>query len=177
MLTSLQPRDAAHAALLEALRASATSPARPLVVAANEPHLRRRRRAGAATSCPASYGGRGTSSRSASKELDESPSDDELHQIRIRTKRARYAAEAAAPIVGKPARAFAHAAAGLQDVLGDLNDAVVAARWLDEWAASTVRRTPGARGARRPGAAAARSARPLAPGLGGARGTELRAWM
>jgi CHAD domain-containing protein len=46
----------------------------------------------------------------------------------------RYAAEAAAPVVGKQARAFAHAAADLQDVLGDLNDAVAAAGRLDEWA-------------------------------------------
>ena len=30
---------------------------------------------------------------------------------------------------------FAHAASSLQDVLGDLNDSVVAARWLDDWAA------------------------------------------
>jgi CHAD domain-containing protein len=46
----------------------------------------------------------------------------------------RYAAEAAAPVVGKPARAFSHAAAKLQDVLGDLNDAVVAGAWLEAWA-------------------------------------------
>ena len=68
------------------------------------------------------------------EELPESPSDEELHAIRIRTKRARYAAEAATPVVGKQARAFAHAAAELQEVLGELNDAVVAARWLEHWA-------------------------------------------
>jgi CHAD domain-containing protein len=66
--------------------------------------------------------------------LGEHPPDAELHEIRIRTKRVRYAAEAVAPVVGKPARAFARAAAGLQEVLGDLNDAVVAAAWLEEWA-------------------------------------------
>ncbi len=67
------------------------------------------------------------------KKLDPDPPDAQLHEIRIRTKRVRYAAEAVAPIVGKQARAFARAAAGLQEVLGDLNDAVVAARWLEEW--------------------------------------------
>ena len=45
------------------------------------------------------------------KALGDEPTDAQLHEIRIRTKRVRYAAEAAAPIVGKPARAFAHAAA------------------------------------------------------------------
>jgi len=64
--------------------------------------------------------------------LDASPSDKDLHEIRIRTKRVRYAADASAPVVGKQARALARAAAGLQQVLGDLNDAVVAAAWLDE---------------------------------------------
>jgi CHAD domain-containing protein len=64
----------------------------------------------------------------------EDPSDAQLHEIRIRTKRVRYAADAATPVAGKPARALAHAAARLQDVLGDLNDARVAADWLDQWA-------------------------------------------
>jgi CHAD domain-containing protein len=67
--------------------------------------------------------------------LPDDPTNAQLHQIRIRTKRVRYAAEAAAPVAGKPARALAHAAARLQDVLGDLNDADVAAGWLDAWAA------------------------------------------
>ncbi len=69
--------------------------------------------------------------------LGERPSDEQLHEIRIRTKRVRYAADAAAAVVGKPARSFARAAAGLQEVLGDLNDAVVAASWLDVWLAET----------------------------------------
>ncbi|HEX2346133.1 MAG TPA: CHAD domain-containing protein, partial [Gaiellaceae bacterium] len=62
------------------------------------------------------------------------PTEEELHDIRIRTKRVRYAAEAVAPLVGRQARAFAAEAARLQEVLGDLNDAVVAERWLREWA-------------------------------------------
>lgn len=69
------------------------------------------------------------------KALGNPPSDEDLHAVRIRTKRARYAAEAVAPLLGKPARAFAEAAAGLQDVLGELNDAVVAEQWLRSWAA------------------------------------------
>jgi len=66
--------------------------------------------------------------------LGETPSDDALHDIRVRTKRVRYAAEAVAPVMGHGARSFAAAAANLQEVLGDLNDAVVAEGWLREWA-------------------------------------------
>ena len=66
--------------------------------------------------------------------LDAEPDDDELHGVRIKTKRARYASEAVAPVLGKRARAAAEAAADLQDVLGEHHDAVVAERWLREWA-------------------------------------------
>jgi CHAD domain-containing protein len=38
--------------------------------------------------------------------------------------------EAAEPVMGKPARRLAAAAADLQGVLGDMNDAVVAEDWL-----------------------------------------------
>ena len=38
------------------------------------------------------------------KKLGDSPTDAELHDIRIRTKRVRYAAEAIAPLVGRQAR-------------------------------------------------------------------------
>ena len=53
-----------------------------------------------------------------------------LHAVRIRAKRSRYAAEAVTPALGQPARRFAKAVAGLQEVLGDHQDAVVAATWL-----------------------------------------------
>ena len=64
--------------------------------------------------------------------LPESPADPELHRIRILAKRARYAAEAAAPVVGKVASRFADATAALQDVLGDHQDSVTAQQWLRE---------------------------------------------
>jgi CHAD domain-containing protein len=67
------------------------------------------------------------------KSIGDAPADDELHAVRIRTKRCRYAAEAVAPVLGKRARSFASDAAELQDVLGDFNDAVVAERRLREW--------------------------------------------
>lgn len=64
--------------------------------------------------------------RKAVRALPPQPGDDELHAIRIRGKRARYAAELAAGIVGKPARAFVKDAKAFQDVIGEHQDAVVA---------------------------------------------------
>lgn len=68
----------------------------------------------------------------AVSEVIDDPRDENLHAARIRAKRMRYAAEAVAPLFGKRARAFALAAAGLQDVLGEHQDAVVAGAWLRE---------------------------------------------
>jgi CHAD domain-containing protein len=62
----------------------------------------------------------------------EDASDASLHAVRIRAKRARYAAEAVSPVFGKRAEGFAKAAARLQDVLGDHQDSVVARAWLRE---------------------------------------------
>jgi len=63
--------------------------------------------------------------RKAVRRLDEPPSDAALHGVRIRAKRARYAADAVRPIVGAPAARLADRLADLQDALGELNDAVV----------------------------------------------------
>ncbi len=62
--------------------------------------------------------------------LPRHPPDADLHRVRILAKRARYAAEAAAPLAGRKAAALATALAGLQTVLGDHQDAVVAEAWL-----------------------------------------------
>ncbi|HEV2140449.1 MAG TPA: CYTH and CHAD domain-containing protein [Candidatus Dormibacteraeota bacterium] len=67
--------------------------------------------------------------RSAVKQLPDTPTDPELHRIRILAKRARYAAEAVAP-VAPAAAAFARAAARLQTVLGEHQDSVTAQAWL-----------------------------------------------
>jgi CHAD domain-containing protein len=68
--------------------------------------------------------------RSAIQKLPDVPTDPELHRIRILAKRARYAAEAVAPIVGKAATDFARAAAKLQTILGEHQDSVTAQAWL-----------------------------------------------
>jgi CHAD domain-containing protein len=67
-------------------------------------------------------------------DLGDEPTDPELHQVRIRAKRARYAAEAVVPAIGKGAKRFAKAVADLQDVLGEHQDAVVAGEWLRQHA-------------------------------------------
>jgi CHAD domain-containing protein len=62
------------------------------------------------------------------------PSSAQLHRIRIKSQQLRYAAEAAAPIIGKPARRTAAAAENAQTVLGLHHDAVAAEDWLRcEW--------------------------------------------
>jgi CHAD domain-containing protein len=66
------------------------------------------------------------------KALGDEPSDHELHRVRIRAKRCRYAAEAVAAALGKKPRKFARKVADLQDVLGEHQDAVVAEAWLRE---------------------------------------------
>jgi CHAD domain-containing protein len=60
------------------------------------------------------------------------PSDETLHAIRKRAKRARYAAEMSALVVGEPATRFAKALAGVQEVLGEHQDACVQRTWLRE---------------------------------------------
>ncbi len=69
--------------------------------------------------------------------LGDDPPDVELHGVRIRAKRARYAAEAVVPAFGKPAHAYARRVTQLQTVLGEHQDAVVAAEWLRRAAANT----------------------------------------
>jgi CHAD domain-containing protein len=64
--------------------------------------------------------------RKAVARLDDDPTDEELHETRIRAKRARYAAELAAPVLGKRGERFVSRAKGLQDVLGEHQDAAVA---------------------------------------------------
>ncbi|MFI5047575.1 MAG: CHAD domain-containing protein [Acidimicrobiia bacterium] len=68
--------------------------------------------------------------REAVDALDDDPADERLHEARIRAKRARYAAEAVAPAVGRDARRFASRIAEVQDILGEHQDSVVAERWL-----------------------------------------------
>ncbi|MFN8184194.1 MAG: CYTH and CHAD domain-containing protein [Candidatus Nanopelagicales bacterium] len=64
----------------------------------------------------------------------DGPSDD-WHEARIRAKKARYAAEAVAPVMGDHVKRFAKALAGVTEVLGEHQDAWVAQQTLKSLAA------------------------------------------
>ena len=68
--------------------------------------------------------------RKAVRRLPSNPSDTDLHALRKRTKKARYAFEAIAPKLGDKAVRAAEALVDLQDALGLHQDAVVAIAWL-----------------------------------------------
>lgn len=72
--------------------------------------------------------------RKAVRKLGDDPSEEALHRARIKGKRARYAAELAAPAVGKRAEKVVSAAKVFQDVTGEHQDAVVAAQRLHKLA-------------------------------------------
>jgi CHAD domain-containing protein len=58
-------------------------------------------------------------------DLGESPSDDDLHAVRIHAKHARYSAELAATAEGEPFERLADSLRKVQDVIGEHQDAVV----------------------------------------------------
>ncbi len=70
--------------------------------------------------------------RKAVQKLPGRPSADELHAVRIKVKRARYAAELARAAAGERGKRFIHQAKKLQDILGDLQDAVVIEQYLHD---------------------------------------------
>ncbi|GAA3498072.1 hypothetical protein GCM10019016_051750 [Streptomyces prasinosporus] len=70
--------------------------------------------------------------------LDLPPGDDRdlaLHDARKKAKRTRYAAEAATPALGGPAKALTASVKSLQGLLGDHQDSVMARRTLRELSA------------------------------------------
>ncbi len=135
LVTLEDERDVALTSLLETLRSGRyLGLLEMLVAAANAPSLRESTDAPAAQVVPGLLRKPWHKLAKRVQTLGDSPSDAKLHEVRIRTKRVRYAAEAAAPVVGKPAKQLAKAAERLQEVLGELNDAVVAECWLADWA-------------------------------------------
>jgi CHAD domain-containing protein len=74
---------------------------------------------------------RGRDGAPGAGELDAAGSDADWHAVRIAGKKARYASEAVAGALGGQARALASALAEVQDLLGEHQDAAVAAdTWL-----------------------------------------------
>jgi CHAD domain-containing protein len=66
----------------------------------------------------------------AIRQVGRAPSSATIHKVRIKTKRARYAAELAGPTVGKPATRFINKARAVQDVLGMHQDALQAETYI-----------------------------------------------
>lgn len=67
-----------------------------------------------------------TKLRHAIHQAGHTPNSATIHDIRIKAKRARYAAELAEPMVGKPSTRFIAKARAVQDVLGMHQDAIQA---------------------------------------------------
>jgi CHAD domain-containing protein len=79
--------------------------------------------------------------RRAVDALPAEPTDEALHAVRIRGKRARYAAELAAAADGGASTRFVRKAKAFQDVLGQHQDATVAEARLRRFAARAGPRT------------------------------------
>ncbi|MEU8018087.1 CYTH and CHAD domain-containing protein [Micromonospora parva] len=105
-----------------------------LVLAARTPRFTRRAAAPATEALPAlvarSWGR--LSGPDGVDGLDIQSPDDRWHAVRKEGKQARYAVNAVAPTVAKGARRLSRALARVQDVLGEHQDAAVAAdTWLE----------------------------------------------
>jgi CHAD domain-containing protein len=70
--------------------------------------------------------------RRAVKALSGHPSAEDLHEIRIKVKRARYAAELVGADAGGRGQRFIDQAKKIQDILGEHQDAVVLEEYLHE---------------------------------------------
>lgn len=124
-------RDEARAELLHVLRSPGyTALLDELVAAAADPHTTPEAAGNAADLLPPLAATPWRRLRKRVSSLGDTPPDADLHQVRILAKRARYAAEAVAPVARRSVAAFARAVAAVQDQLGEHHDAVVAEAWL-----------------------------------------------
>lgn len=120
-------RSASRAHMVEALRSSRYSRLRSrLELAARSPRLTLAARLNASQAFPKIVKRRKKKIKEAADGLPARPSFAALHRIRILSKRLRYAAEAIEGAAGEQAASLAKSAERLQDVLGELNDAVTA---------------------------------------------------
>jgi len=133
-------RGAARTRLLEAMREPRyTALLDALVAAAQAPAVTAEAARPAVAVMTPLVAGQWKKLRKAVRKAGKEPPDEVLHGIRVKAKRCRYAAEAVEPVVGRRARDFARAVTGLQDVLGEQHDAVVAEGWLRQAAGSARR--------------------------------------
>jgi len=126
----LRHLDADRVRASAALRAALASPRYARLLARLEAALVRRPVRTSAVSLLDIAAAEFTKLKKALKKLPKQPSADELHAVRIKVKRARYAAEPVQPIIGRRAEQFIDKAKKLQDILGEHQDAVVAEEYL-----------------------------------------------
>jgi CHAD domain-containing protein len=110
--------------LLDRLHAAASRP--PLTGVANNASKSRR----ATKVMPKVVGRRWRRMKKKVAAGGESPSDEELHGIRIAAKNLRYASELCEPVMGKAAKKTAKLAENVQTVLGEYHDASALIDWL-----------------------------------------------
>lgn len=72
--------------------------------------------------------------RAARADVSAAAQDAALHEARKKAKRLHYSAESAAEVLGHAAEALAEAAHGVQDLLGEHQDSVVARQYLIRFA-------------------------------------------
>ena len=108
-----------------------------LVAAANEPRLTAEAYGPSSEVLPPLVGRTWKKLKKKGRALTPGSSDHDFHQVRIGSKRARYAAEAVAPALGEVeegASRFASKAAEVQEVLGAHQDAVVGQQLFEDFA-------------------------------------------
>jgi CHAD domain-containing protein len=76
--------------------------------------------------------------RAAAKEADSTAAPEQLHNLRLRAKRARYLLEFLVDITGKPGRRLAKRLVRVQDVLGVITDSVVSATLVCQYLDKSV---------------------------------------
>lgn len=97
-----------------------------------DPPLRKRAGRPATKGCPPLLVRSWRDFKDCAARARSSPTDANIHALRIQSKRLRYTADATAPALGHRVDKLAAAAGKLQDKLGDLHDTVVLLAWLEE---------------------------------------------
>lgn len=126
--TLLQEMTAARGRVLEAMASERyVDLLDRLVEAANEPRTTAAADAPCSAALPPLVGGAWRKLAKAAKALHRDGPDEEWHEVRIQAKKARYAAEACVPVFGPPAKELAKQVERVTEVLGEHQDAAVAA--------------------------------------------------
>jgi CHAD domain-containing protein len=128
----LRRLEAGRADAQDALRSALDGPRYPRLLARLEVALRRPRVGSPDVSLLGVAAAEFRKLRKAVKTLPGHPSAADLHAVRIKVKRARYAAELVRATAGRPAERFLDRAKTVQDILGEHQDTVIIESYLHE---------------------------------------------